>query len=125
MKKLIFKTLEDILKLTIKYTITAILILISSAWTYAEEGIYGSAGLRAIYSEDEDVSQNYYKAFTSMGWQNDLIDLSASYNRWISYSISDELYNRGSAQSLRGIFLYVGRCLLFSSQIQRGYSSLS
>ncbi len=81
------------MKRTIRHTTTAILILVSSVWTYAAEGIYGSAGLRAVYSEDEAVSQNYYKAFTSLGWQNDMIDLSASYNRWISYTISDELYN--------------------------------
>jgi hypothetical protein len=120
----IFKTPEDILKHAINLTMTAMLLLISSAASYAAEGIYGSAGLRAIYSEDEDVSQSYYKAFTSIGWQSDVIDLSASYNRWINYSISDELYNNMEIninQPGVELTIYAGDLLSLSG----GYSYLS
>lgn len=112
------------MKATIRHTMTAILIFISSAWTYAADGIYGSAGLRLIYSEDENVSQDYYKAFTSMGWQNDMIDLSASYNRLISYTISDELYNNMEINiNQPGVELTIYAGDLFS--LSGGYSYLS
>ena len=112
------------MKHAIRLTMTAMLLLISSAALYAADGIYGSAGLRAIYSEDEDVSQSYYKAFTSIGWQSDVIDLSASYNRWINYSISDELYNSREIsinQPGADLTIYAGDLFSFSG----GYSYMS
>ena len=112
------------MKYVIRLTITVMLLLISSASSYAADGIYGSAGLRTIYSEDEDVSQSYYKAFTSIGWQSDVIDLSASYNRWIRYSISDELYNSREIsidQPGADLTIYAGDLFSFSG----GYSYLS
>jgi len=112
------------LKNAIRLTMTAMMLLISSAASYAADGIYGSTGLRAIYSEDEDVSQSYYKAFTSIGWQSDVIDLSASYNRWINYSISDELYNSREIsidQPGAELTVYAGDLFSFSG----GYSYMS
>jgi len=59
----------------------------------AKDGVQGSAGFKMIFSEDEDVSQHYYKPFVKFGWSGEYIDISASYNRWISYTITDALYN--------------------------------
>lgn len=74
-------------------TVGMFLLFISVLPAAAQDGVYGSAGSRVIFSEDEEVSQHYYKPFAKLGWSGDLIDISASYYRWISYSITDALYN--------------------------------
>lgn len=112
------------MKKIIIQTITAMLFILPAFKAYAFEGTYGSAGFRTIYSEDEEVSQKYYKAFTSLGWQNEIVDLSASYNRWISYSISDELYNSMEIsinQPGADLTIYVGDMVSVSG----GYSYMS
>jgi hypothetical protein len=77
----------------IKTIITAGLAAVSIITAYAENGVNGSSGIKMIYSEDEEVSQKYYKPFAVIGWSDEMFDISASYYRWVSYSISDELFN--------------------------------
>jgi len=81
------------MKKIIKELLTAVLLLISIIPAAAKDGIYGSAGSKIIYSKDENISQNYYKPFAVIGWQGNIVDISASYYRWISYSVTDVLLN--------------------------------
>jgi opacity protein-like surface antigen len=74
------------------YSIT-VLMMISVLPVSAKEGIYGSAGTSLIKSKDDNISRQYYKPFAVIGWAGSYIDISASYNRWMSYSITDALYN--------------------------------
>jgi len=80
------------MNLIIKKTLAAVFLLILIIPVSAQEGIYGSAGLKFINSEDSDTSRKYYKPFALVGWSGDLIDISVSYYRWISYSITDAQY---------------------------------
>lgn len=101
--------------------ITAVFISLLITNADAADGIYGSAGVRSIYSEDEQSVQQYYKPFASIGWQNDAVDINASYNRWISYTITDELYNSSEIdlnQAIINITYYAGDMFSFSG----GYS---
>ncbi len=59
----------------------------------AQNDINGSAGFKIIDSKDENISQHYYKPFTELGWSGDSFNISASYYRWISYSVTDGLLN--------------------------------
>lgn len=60
---------------------------------YSKEGFYGSTGGKVVFSRDENVSQRYYKPFVTLGWAGGIIDLSMSYYRLISYSITDYNFN--------------------------------
>lgn len=81
------------MKTIVKHIIMAVLLLIFTIPAAARDGVYGSAGLKLIVSDDENISQQYTKSFAIIGWRNEMFDVSASYNRWMSYSITDELLN--------------------------------
>lgn len=68
-------------------------LFLSTSLLYAKEGFNATGGIRLIYAEDENVLQNYYKPFAGIGWSDDFFDVNASYYRWISYSVTDELLN--------------------------------
>lgn len=110
------------MKRILKFSI-AILLAISALPAFALEGIledmYGSAGFKVIYSKDEDVLQNYYKLFAVLGWQNDLVNISTSYFRWMSYSVTDELLNTKDIdinQPGIEVTVYAGEMISFSGE---------
>ncbi len=112
------------MKRIIKKLLTAALVLISTIPAAAKDGIYGSAGSKFIYSKDESISQTYYKPFTVIGWQGNIFDISVSYYRWISYSITDALLNSNEIninQPGADLTIYAGD--IFS--ISGGYSYMS
>jgi hypothetical protein len=73
--------------------ITMLTAFISTSQLYAKEGLNAGGGIKLVYADDENVLQKYIKPFAFIGWSDDLFDVNASYYRWISYSITDELYN--------------------------------
>lgn len=112
--------MRGIIKIIIAAGLTAASIITAAA----ENGVNGSSGFKMIYSEDEDVSQKYYKPFAVIGWSGEAFDISASYYRWISYSISDELFNTreiGINQPGADITIFAGNVLSISG----GYSYLN
>ncbi len=66
---------------------------LSNSLLYAKDKFNATGGIKLVYAEDENVLQKYFKPFASIGWSDDLFDVNASYYRWISYSITDELFN--------------------------------
>lgn len=66
---------------------------LSTSLLYAKEGLNATGGIKIIYAEDENVLQKYFKPFAVAGWSGDLFDVNASYYRWISYTVTDELLN--------------------------------
>lgn len=82
------------MKSIIRQALASILLFALILPAAAQDGVYGSAGFRVIFSEDEEISQHYYKPFAVLGWSGDFIDISVSYYRWMSYSVTDALYNR-------------------------------
>lgn len=105
------------MKKIIKKVFAALLIFIPALHVSALEGLYGSAGGRVIFSRDEDVYQHYYKPFAKIGWTGDSIDISASYYRWISYAVTDALYNEKEIdihQHAADITFYAGDSLSLS-----------
>lgn len=75
---------------------TAVLLLLLSIplqQLKAKEGFNAEAGLKIIYAKDENILQNYYKPFAVTGWSADYYDVYVSYNRWLSYAVTDELLN--------------------------------
>ncbi|HQO39822.1 MAG TPA: hypothetical protein PK986_05070 [Spirochaetota bacterium] len=64
---------------------------LSTSLLYAKDGLNAGGGFKFIYAEDENVLQKYFKPFAYAGWADDFFDVNASYYRWISYSITDEL----------------------------------
>ena len=105
----------------IKCSLAALLVLISVLPSAAKEGIYGSAGISLIKSKDDNIDQQYYKPFAVTGWAGTFIDISASYYRWESYSVTDELFNTREIsinQPGADITVYAGDILSISG----GYS---
>ena len=86
---------ESMKKVTRKTAVlfSLLILFISAMRLYARDGINANAGFKIIYAKDENVLQNYYRAFAGAGWSDDYFDVYASYNRWISYSVTDELLN--------------------------------
>lgn len=112
------------MKRTVKNIVMAVLLLIFTIPAAAKDGVYGSAGLKLIVSDDENISQQYTKSFAIMGWQNEMFDASVSYNRWMNYSISDELLNSKEIninQTGVDFTIYAGDMLSLSG----GYSYLN
>lgn len=100
------------------------LLLLYMSPVSAKDGMYGEAGLKVIYSKDEEVSQHYYKPFGRIGWSGDYIDISASYYRSIDYSITDADFNKREInidQPGADITIYAGDIF----NILCGYSFLS
>lgn len=81
------------MKKIVKHIVMTVLLVILTIPAAAKDGVYGSAGLKLIFSDDENISQHYTKSSAIIGWQNEMFNVSASYNRWMSYSITDELLN--------------------------------
>lgn len=69
------------------------MLLLRVSSLYAEDGLNASAGMKFIYAKDENVLQEYYKPFAVIGWSDEFFDINASYYRWMSYSVTDELLN--------------------------------
>jgi hypothetical protein len=112
------------MKKTVKHIVIAALLLIFTIPAAAKDGAYGSAGLKLIVSDDENISQQYTKSSAIMGWRNEMFDASASYNRWTSYSITDELLNSKEIdinQTGGDFTIYAGDMLSISG----GYSYLN
>lgn len=112
------------MKLIIKKLLTSLLVFLPVLHAPAQDGIYGSAGGKVIFSKDEEVSQHYYKPFLKIGWSGEYIDISASYYRWISYTVTDALYNERGIdidQPAADVTLYAGDILSMSG----GYSFMS
>lgn len=108
----------------IKMILTSALLVLSVIPAVSQDGIYGSGGGRLIFSEDEQVSQHYYKPFARLGWSGDMADLSVSYYRWISYTVTDALFNKKEIdinQPEADITIYAGDILSMSG----GYSYMS
>jgi len=73
--------------------ITLLILFIPAARLGAKEGLNADAGFRIIYAEDENVLQNYYRVFAGAGWSSEYYNVKVSYDRWISYAVTDELLN--------------------------------
>lgn len=73
--------------------ITMLAFFFGTSLLYAKEGLNATGGIKLIYAEDENVLQKYFKPFVAAGWSDDLFDVNASYYRWISYTVTDELLN--------------------------------
>jgi len=116
--------MEDYIYMKIRRFVTVVLFFFLALPAAAQDGIYGSAGFRVIFSEDEDVSQHYYKPFARMGWSGEYFDISASYYRWMSYTVTDALYNEREIdlnQPGADLTIYAGDILSVSG----GYSYIS
>lgn len=112
------------MKLHIKQALIILILLIKVFPALAQEGTYGSAGLKSVYTKDDYTSLNYYKPFAKLGWAGEVIDLSASYYRWISYSINDAVFNTTEIninQPEAELTVYAGDVLSMSG----GYSFMS
>ena len=112
------------MKTGIIHLITAVLVVIPALSSAAKDGIYGSAGLSLVKSKDDNISQQYYRPFAVIGWSDYAVDVSASYSRWISYTITDAVYDTREidiSQPGAGVTVYAGDMLSLSG----GYSYFS